>query len=577
MTKPGDKANKFMRDKLGAAQVDAAAGSAGYRVIDGGGSGTEGDDAKSVPWIELPGVGRQLSAFARDVGAVLGEQDVFRRGKYPVLVDPETGMVEVITPQQFRSTAEEFAVFYKLKSRSAPIKAALKLMAKEGEPPPSDYDNEPASMTPDCAKGVLESPQFIRALRAIDRVNKERMPFKRSTGKTELLPVGYDAESKTYTLSSAVALDEKLTAAEGRTILRDYLGEFCFTDPRSLSVCVAGMFAVYCFHLQEPTSSRMSFIYRSNVPGAGKSLAAMFAIIPFFGLSRVVPFSKEEELQKLLDTTAMAGLPYIFLDNQVGHVSSKLLDAYLTTPMWGGRIMGGQKFFEAPANAMLFITGNGITVSDDIGRRSLISNLHMQEADSRERKIKRVITPQYLARPEVRKDILSAMWAMLQGWEAADAPRGSVKVPTFEEWSEMIGGIVQWNGFGDCLERPKDDDAAALQEVNKRHLVEKLVKGLDAGKTSAEYRFDELIEVCREHGLFDWIIDGKMVVKKEKRDDGGYDTTEIYQCDKETQSAMGKIFAKQMAGQRWSIGNGKKATFDKTKEGRHRRYLIVVK
>lgn len=571
MSKGGKKANEFMRGKLGA-DVDAAAGAAGFRVIDKDG-GNKDDEHGGKPWIELPGVGRQLSAFAHEAGMTLAEEPVFRRERYPVAVDPDTGMIEVITAEEFRSLIEQYAVTYKLKPMSPALKTALKAIGQE---PPDDYENEPMTMTKDCASGTLKAQPFISALRRLDRVNLVRMPVMGADRVPRLLQEGYDEETRTWTLKTDIKINEKLTPESGQEIIRSYLAEFPFTDARSRAVAIAAMIALYVSQMQELTAARMGFVNRSNVEGAGKSLLAQCAISPCYGLAEGQPLAGREELRKLLDATALQGSPYLFLDNLTGHVASELLDSYLTTPIWTGRLLGTPKIFKAPANAMLLITGNGITLSPDIARRTLVCNLNVEEADPELRQPKRVMTPQFLARPEIRGDLLSAMWAMVRGWHAAGGKPGVRRVRSFEEWSDLVGGIVLANGFGDCLERPSDDETAEPKNVHKRLLVEKLANEIPEEKKAIEFTFEKIVDVCRENEFLDWMIDGKMVKEREKLDDGSYTETQHFECNRESRSKLARVFGMEMAGQHFVLKDGRRIQFGKRGKQRHRHYLVQI-
>jgi hypothetical protein len=570
-TDGGKKANDWARKNLGA-DVDAAAGAAGLRIVgkDGGGEG-DGDEFGGLPWIELPGVGLRITTFAHELGNAMANKPVFRRGKNPVTVDQESGMVEAITPDEFRTIAEQYAVTYKLKEVMR-----TEVDAKGKEYRKRDYENEPTTMPKDVASAVLRSNEFIYALRPIDRVNYVRMPVVQADGQPVLLPEGYDEGSKTFTMKSPIKINENLTPEEGQEIIKGYIAEFPFTDGRSKAVAVAGMVAIFVSQMQELTASRMCFVNRSNVEGAGKSLCAAVALSPAYGLVKGQPLSDRQELRKLLDATAQAGLPYIFLDNLTGYVASELLDSYLTTPIWTGRLLGTPKIFEAPANAMLFITGNGITLSPDIARRSLVCNLHVEEADPDARQPKRVMTPQFLARPAVRGDFLSALWAMVRGWVAKGKPGGSRKIRSFEEWCEIVGGIVLCNGFGDALEKPSDDETANTKEVDKRLVVEKLVSCFPENARTCEFKFEEIIDLCREHILFEWAIEGKVVKERERLDNGDYETSERFECTKATVSKMGKIFGEEMAGQKYRLKDGRRVQFGKRGKQRHRRYVLEL-
>jgi hypothetical protein len=53
-------------------------------------------------------------------------------------------------------------------------------------------------------------------------------------------------------------------------------------------------------------------------------------------------------------------------------VSSPVLEALMTTPVWTGRVLKESKMFEASNMATVFITGNDMTVSPDVAQRCLL-------------------------------------------------------------------------------------------------------------------------------------------------------------------------------------------------------------
>lgn len=555
MSKQAEDAAKFAREKLGA-KVDEMAGPAGLRVLKDG-DGEAGKD--SVPWIELPGGGRQLSQFAKDCGNVLAEEAVFKRESVAVTVNPETGALDMISPSKFRTLIEDYAVTYKSFFVSAPG-------GKKGE---KIEMKDPATMTPDCAKGTLEADVFMRSLRKIARVNLVRMPTVRGDGQLSLLADGYDEQSQTYTLPGQVTINEALKPEEGAAMLRDFLKEFPFSDERSLAVAIAEMVALYVYGLQELTANRMGFIFKANKERSGKSLLAQFGITAPYGLPKGQTISNQEEMKKLLDATALQGTPYLFFDNLTGNIKSNLLESYMTTPVWTGRVMGSQKTFDAPKGTIVILTGNNITTSADITGRCLLCVLYTEDADPQARKLSRIITPQYLARPAVRGDLLSALWSLVRGWDAKGRPKGGRRIAGFEEWSDLVGGIVMSAGFVDPLQKPKDEEATNMAEVDAREMVKQLVARIPAGRGAHEFTFQDLIDVCVEFKCFDWKLEGKM----RGGDEGSPDW---FECNSKSASAMGRLFGTDLAGQVFTLDGGVRVRFGKRGHNRHRRYQVEI-
>jgi len=560
MSKQSDAANKFALKNVGKEVLDAA-GAAGLRVLKDG----EGEDGKSsVPWLDLPGSGRQLSAFAREAGQLLVEAPVYRRDKVPVTVNPEDGGLDVVTADRFRTLLEDYCVT--CRSRFVVNNRAT----GEGQ-----TEHDPATMPRDCANGTLAADKFMHSLRQIARVNSAPLPVVRAAGQIELLKPGYDELSQTYTLASEVRINEKLLPEEGAAMLRDYLKEFPFVDERSLAVAVAEMVALFVFGLQEVTAARMGFLYKSNKVRSGKSLVAQFGITACYGLAKGQTLSSQEETKKLLDATALQGLPYLFFDNLTGHLKSNLLESFMTTPIWTGRVFGSNsKTFDAPKGTMVIITGNNLTTSPDLAERCLLCSLHTEEADPQARTFTRIFTPQWLAKPAVRGDLLSALWALVRGWDKGRAAQARTwrRIAGFEEWSDLIGGIVTAAGFVDPLQRPKDEESTNPEQLDALELVDELAKAMPAGKLLHEFTFQVLVDICRRNECFAWkFTDGKMA--RGEAEDGSEDW---YECGSKTSSALGRVFGTDMNAQIYTIKDGRRVRFGKRGRNRHRRYQVEI-
>lgn len=549
MSEQSNKAGKFMREKLGA-KVD--------ELVPPGSHLREADknEPPKVPWIELPGGNdRLISEFAKELGDYLADAPIFRRDRVAVVINEETGSLDVLDADKFATEVEEYVIPYKARW----VKQGNDLIKEQNR----------MSMAKDCASRTLRSGKFLYRLRKIARVHLVPMPVMRADGRMELLKVGYDQESETYTLPSNVIINEEMTPAQGAAVWRDYYGEFPFVDGRSMSVAMAEAVALFVPGLQELTANRMGFLFKSNKERTGKSLAAQFGIAPCYGLAEGQTISGQEEMKKLLDATALEGKPYLFFDNLTGNIKSNLLESFMTTPKWTGRVFGSNsKTFSAEKGTIVIITGNNITTSADIAGRCLLCVLRTEDADPQARVIKRVFTPQRLATAKVRSDLLSALWAMVRGWDKAGRPKASRRIAGFEEWSDLVGGVVVAAGFECPLQKPKDEETTNTAEVDARVLVGKLADGIPPDRKSHEYIFQDLVDVCFEFNCFDWKLDGNI-----KKDDAG---DEYFQCNKTSSSALGRIFNESMAGQVYRLDDGRRVRFGKHGQARHKRFLVEI-
>lgn len=318
--------------------------------------------------------------------------------------------------------------------------------------------------------------------------------------------------------------------------LRDLLKEFPFADDggRSLSVQVAAM--VSRFLVIDGSAQIPFFCWNANSPRSGKSLLIKIVEIPVAGYCRMMALPEEkEEVAKVLDSTVLAGYQSLIFDNVRHKLEGAALEAFATSSVHSGRRMGGNRTFEVQKRTMVMFSCNQAEVSPDLMGRMLFVDLFNLEADPQARKISKPISDGYLERPEVRHAILSALGSLVQAWNDAGQPDGSERLVGFEEWSRVIGGIVEHAGFGSPLRRLEADEFGDQDAADMRTLVSKMADGVFRDAIELKCRegisFDDLIWICREENLFADHISGK--IDKDSKE---------FEIWPKSRSAMGKIF-----------------------------------
>lgn len=430
--------------------------------------------------IELPGDDRLVSAFASDLGSALQDCGIYQRGGLAFIVNEQENGLELITPQMLRTLVERYLVCYRIKNMGGTELSFDKTMSE------SD------------AKGVLSSQQFIELLPKVEKIASARLPVVRQDGTVELLPLGYDNESLTLTIPTC-SYDEALPLPAANKLIHKLLGEFPFADTsRSRAVAVSAMIGLFAAGTIPKGALRPVFFYLANAEGAGKTLLAKCAISPVHGLARTDGDLKDkEETAKELLTAVIEARPYILFDNCKKHLDSPSLEGFATAVEWSGRILGVSKSFCGQNNVTVFITGNGCTVSPDLRRRSLFVELFMKEERAEDRKFQRTMDDAELL--AMRPNILAALWAMVREWDVVGRPRASRTHSSFPRWAEIIGGIVEFAGFGCPLETPEIQSAADNDGTDMRELIKLLGNGQSV-------KFDDLVSEAREHGLFERLI-----------------------------------------------------------------------
>ncbi len=587
-----EAANRKAREMAGSA-VDAGC----IPFPDGKGGGPGGEAPKKLAtFVRLPCEGYPDSRFQQEVGAILNKNGVFRRDRLPVVINRETSAVEPMTANRFRTYCEKHMI---------PAKFYWNSKANGGE---GDWDKVPKTMNKETAAACLESDWFIDQQRSIRRVNFVPMPIIRKDGRIELLPYGYDAESRIFTATSEIklVLDMPLRSTPGGPraavdVINDLVREFPFGDykednaanreagvvglSRSKAVHVATMVSLFASGLLGELVNRLHPCYVANAQRSGKTLLAKTAIVPIFGPAKATPKPEsEDDLRKRLTTAAQVGSPYLFLDDLDGLLRSQSLNAFMTAPTWTDRAMGSHTELVAMKETVVIITGNNLSLSTDIANRTLRCNLYTEEFDAQTRTIQRVIDEEYLARPVVRAEILSALWAFIREWDLAGRPRAKRVLKGFEQWCEVFGGIVINAGFGDPIEPPPTDDFSGDNEASDMMtLVQVLVgemerlydvaAGLAEGKKpetmkKKEFTFEELVEAAQANDCFGWMMEGNV-----KENDEGEKYTVLNQRSK---SALGKMFAAKYGGRKFRLKDGRLVQFGKRGRNRHRKYSVEI-
>ena len=526
-----------------------------------GGDDASGSERPDLHLLEMPRDGYGLDDFAREAGKVARASGVFRRDQVPVVINLETGAIEILEADAFRTYLADYAYLFKWKA------------AGKDQPPV----RVKVTMAADTARGTLKSPQFIRQQRKLSRVNAIRQPLLRENGQLVLLPEGYDEESGVFTMKSDVVIREDMKIEEAVNILLDLHREFPFADwssfpvdlrseSRELAKQICSMVGFYGSLLLPHTIKRQGALYNANTHRSGKTLLAQIVVIPVQGRCKLrsKPDSPEE-FRKVLESTALAASPYLVLDDLTGRLSNQDLNSFMTAPVWSGRLMNSQKEFEVPVHTNVFLTGHNLDTTGDIAGRFLEVKLHVEEADVQQHAVRRVINEHWLSKPDVRGDICSALYTLIRHWNESGRPEGKTVKPGFEAWCRLFGGIVEAAGLGDPMERRADDETTDPEFEDMKAVVEYFM-----AKTTEkvlEVRYEEMISACQELSLFEWIIEGKWIRDGENR---------IFEPSSRCNSRLGKLWSQKYGGRVFHIPDGRSVRFGSRGRQRHKRYTLQV-
>ncbi len=158
----------------------------------------------------------------------------------------------------------------------------------------------------------------------------------------------------------------------------------------------------------------------------------------------------------------------ILLDNLHGRLSSGRLADALTALVWSDREIGTGQRVAAPVSCLWLSTGNNVTFSAEIARRTLAIDLDARCARPDERTGWR--HPDLLAwADEHRADLVEACLTLIAAWIAAGKPSWAPTpqapmMGSFESWCRTMGGILEVSGVPGFLTNRRESRGRTGQE-----------------------------------------------------------------------------------------------------------------
>lgn len=136
----------------------------------------------------------------------------------------------------------------------------------------------------------------------------------------------------------------------------------------------------------------------------------------------------------------------LFLDDFSGFIDYQILKSILTNPgKYNFRILGVHKDYEASTNFAIILTGNNITLQEEINRRSIVIDVNTGVDIPAERDTTR--SPQQLRKhvEDNREHLLSCVILILQdAINNATSEFKTRKMATFDEWADVVGKSVRY-------------------------------------------------------------------------------------------------------------------------------------
>lgn len=231
------------------------------------------------------------------------------------------------------------------------------------------------------------------------------------------------------------------------------LSGFPFVSETDRAVTIAALLSAV---LRATLPSCPAFAWSAPVRGSGKSKLADVAAVIATG--RTAPAltwpPQEDEAEKRLGASVMAGDAVILLDNIETSLRGACLNSLLTQPTISLRMLGRSQMLRLGAAVLVLATGNNLVLLGDLTRRFLVAHLDPQTERPELRRFDFDPVTRALAE---RRELVTALHTIAnwgRGRVTGLAPLGS-----FEDWSRRVRDPLVALGLPDCC--------VVLEELHK--------------------------------------------------------------------------------------------------------------
>jgi hypothetical protein len=302
----------------------------------------------------------------------------------------------------------------------------------------------------------------------------------------------------------------KKEAIKALELLSDLLKECAFNSELDRAVALAGILTVVS---RGGFTHAPAFFFTAPKAGMGKTfIVDLTSHIAFGRRAPVIPAIKNpEEMEKRLASVLLDAPPMMCLDNMTFNLNEPLLCMMVS----GGddinvRILGKSKIANCEWRGTFFGTGNNVTPSGDMIRRSLLCKLDTRTENPEQRSFN--ANPINIVMGDRAKYVTAALTIAKAYYDS----REKVELPAyagFEEWSQFIRKPLVWLGTPDPVESqkaakesdPVDTSLRALHgawkaelELDTGYRVNDIVR--KAGETHDSPLIDILLEIAPTRG-----------------------------------------------------------------------------
>ena len=270
---------------------------------------------------------------------------------------------------------------------------------------------------------------------------------------------GYDVEARLYyqpyslsitpvTIPTEPTADEVATA---KARLDDLIRDFPLVSAADCTHTIA--LAIVPFVRDLIDGPVPLHVTEAPCPGSGKNLLVEVALHPSVGtrIGAIAEARDDDEWRKRLTARLRESCPITLIDNLSRPLDSGTVSAVLTARRWEDRLLGKNETIAVPVRTIFVCTANNPMLSMEIARRSIRIRL--------DPKMDRPWLRNGFRHPDLRTFVeherpalIVALLTLVQAWMKAGRPKPAAKpLGSFESWSHIVGGIVEFAGYKNFL------------------------------------------------------------------------------------------------------------------------------
>lgn len=255
--------------------------------------------------------------------------------------------------------------------------------------------------------------------------------------------------------------------------IRRIFSLFPFTDENMVADCIAAALTPLLSTAIE--GALPAFLVTARKPGSGKSELAKFCSMTGNGGKEFTTWRRSEEMQKLIASFAMEDKRTVIFDNIKTRIDNADLESAITSRKLTFRAMATHTSKHTPCNTTWFFTSNGVSMSQDLLRRSIVvlldkdANPKEWNEDGKGSALVRFVD-------EYEEALVSLLLSLVENWRVAGCPDGSLLFSGFEEWSRTVSGILEANAveglweardevLPNAVQTDEDDEIAVVEAI----------------------------------------------------------------------------------------------------------------